>query len=393
MHDEHENTETAQEDAGNEVSRNSRADNYLTGDWIRERILLCDLFDNMIPAEHRRSGITGGITSIDLVGKAMWVTFVLVLLSGIGLLAGYSPVLSGSFTSVENIQNSMPFGWWLRGVHKWGTDLFIILAIIRIFRIIWRRAYRPPGELSVLVAIGCLIVAIAGALTGYLLVWSQNTSGVYGGLGLRAGYMSTLFGVNEISQVDLSNIFALHIILGFLIMVIVLRIRTMPRSRWPQWRDFSNAIPASIYWLVIGGLTLVSLVFAPPLGSVSDGLLSPHPILADWFMIPANQMADIFGTKISMLMLVLVLLFAMALPLIDRTPVRGPRPVINAIVFSTILTCLVFTLRELGLNFTPAGAFWIILLIWVVLVAAGAMKETRENLRINNRTDEEVVEG
>jgi quinol-cytochrome oxidoreductase complex cytochrome b subunit len=356
----------------------------------------------MVADERKRTGLGAASSTVDIVGKALWVTFAIVILSGIGLAAGYKPTVAGAFQSVEHIQTSFPFGWWLRGIHKYGCDLLIILAGIRVIRLMYRRAYRPPGHFTWLMAISILVIAIVSGITGYLLVWNQRAFWEgrllggnpilhpLGGLGLPSNLAGAFFGGSEVSQVGLTVLYAMHVGLSVIVLLVVLRWRTMPWRQSPKHLAFNPAIPSKFAWTILGALTLLALLVPPPLGSPIDRVLAPHPVLSDWFMLSVYQVMDVLSPGVGIFMVIVAFAAMVFLPWLDRSMVRGPHPVITSIIVAGILCTLFTTAGFIAGWVSPLLLILGIVLIWGLALGQGInLTLGKEKLKAK-RVEEEV---
>jgi len=362
-------------------------------DCLRARIEACDLFDGLAAFERKRAGLPSAGAPFDFLGKALWIVFVLIVISGVGLLAGYSPTVTGAFSSVERMQTSFPMGWWLRGAHKYCTDLFVILALLRLVRIAYRRAYKSPAEISWISSLVVLAVGMVAGLTGYLLVWHQRAFRMgrifegdimtyeaahpLGGLGLHGWPAGWILGGDEISQQALMAIFVAHIALGFLLMLAALCWRVTARKKVPAYRHFSPETAWPLFWSILAAVTVVAILFPPPLGSPSDGLLKPHPILADWYLLGCYQLIDILTPPAAVSLILLGFVLGALIPWIDRSSAKGPRPLVTSIVTAGLATWLIFTLKGLGWSISPAGILGLTAVVWFIAVIVGAMGEAR----------------
>jgi len=364
--------------------------------WLKERIDACDLFGGFTRMESK-------IGSIDLLGKAMWVAFALIVISGIGLLGGYSPTIARSFISVEYLQNEYPLGWWFRGIHKWGCDLFIILGFLRILRIAFRRTYKAPGEIDWLSAIGLVSIAIAGGLTGYLLVWNQRAfemGGTMGGLsdspaefeklyplgGLAlSGWLSKIIlGGQELSQAGLSMTFAAHIAIGLFVLVWALCWRTWPRPKFPGYMDFSLRVPPALLWTIAFGLSFIALILPPPLGSVTDTILHPHPALADWFLLDFYQLIDSLGPTAGISIMGAGSAIIILIPWLDRTAPGVPQAGVKGLFIGFIVASIILSAKKLGWQIPDNAMFGLIALAWFVIFGIVVIAERLRPQSINN---------
>ncbi len=340
-----------------------------SGCWLSECPWRSDLFDGLVDSERKRTGLPAGRTPIDFLGKALWVTFAVVVLSGIGLMAAYRPTVAGSFQSVEYIQSSFPAGWWLRGIHKYGCDLFVMLAIVRLVRIAYRRAYKPPGQVTWIAALGVLAIGMISGLTGYLLV---------GGLGLDEWLSRLIPGGNEISQTFLSIAYTLHIALSVILLLFALRWRNLPRIQSPRFRAFIPEIPSGMIWTIVAVLSILALLLPPPLGSSIDRILIPHPILADWYFLPLSQVIRAISPGAGVFLFVVVAVGALILPWLDMSRSRGPRPAISALVSAVLLAFLLLTISRLAGSSSAAIVMGIIAVVWLLAFAVGILDVTRK---------------
>jgi quinol-cytochrome oxidoreductase complex cytochrome b subunit len=75
-------------------------------------------------------------------------------------------------------------GWLVRGMHRWGASLFIILMFFHMGRVFLFGAYKYPRELNWIVGVLLLTMGMAEGFTGYLLPWDQTA------------YWATVVGIN-----------------------------------------------------------------------------------------------------------------------------------------------------------------------------------------------------
>ena len=375
--------------------------------WWRSRSGAWDLFDSLTAGERRRAGLPQGAWSVDYLGKAMWVVFVLIVISGIGLLAGYVPTVSGAFSSVERIQNEMSLGWWFRGVHKWGTDLFIILGILRLVRLAYRRGYKSTGEFTWIWALLVLAIGMAAGLTGYLLVWHQRAFWMgsvlqsdpmasesvqpLGGLGLKGWVAERIVGGVQVTQSALTIIFVIHIALGFIVLLSAFCLRLIARRLVPKYRHFSLCIPPGLVWAILGFLTFIALILPPPVGGPSDGILTPMPILSDWYFLGCYQLIGALTPTIAGWLIGIGFLVGFLLPWIDRSRAKGARPAVTLLIAAGLLTWLIFTLKALGWAVADYGILVITALVWLIALILAAMAEYRPRKAESDESEGEVV--
>ena len=74
--------------------------------------------------------------------------------------------------------------WIVRGMHKWGASVFIILMFLHMGRVFLFGAYKYPRELNWIIGTFLLASGLAEGFTGYLLPWDQTS------------YWATTVGIN-----------------------------------------------------------------------------------------------------------------------------------------------------------------------------------------------------
>jgi len=113
------------------------------------------------------------------LGGTVVILIVLEFITGFLLGLYYVPdgtgIPSPAYTSVNQIQHTVYLGWLIRGVHFWGANLLIPLALLHLIYVYWTGSYRAPRELNWMVGVLMLLVILALTITGELLPWDSRT--------------------------------------------------------------------------------------------------------------------------------------------------------------------------------------------------------------------------
>jgi menaquinol-cytochrome c reductase cytochrome b subunit len=151
-----------------------------------------------------RSGLIGGIRYFlfrkvpgdtnwfHTLGSATLTAFLVQALTGAILAMYYQPDAtvnpatgtSAAYGSIQHITNDLTLGWLVRGMHKWGASVFIILMFFHMARVFLFGAYKYPRELNWIIGVMLLAVGMLEGFTGYLLPWDQTA------------YWATVVGIN-----------------------------------------------------------------------------------------------------------------------------------------------------------------------------------------------------
>jgi menaquinol-cytochrome c reductase cytochrome b subunit len=198
-----------------------------------------------------RSGIVGGVKWFlfrnvprdsswwHTLGSATLTAFLVQLGTGVILAFYYKPHPDTAYASVQEITNDLTLGWLVRGMHKWGASVFIILMFLHMARVFLFGAYKYPRELNWIVGVLILILGMLEGFAGYLLPWDQtaywatvvgiNLNGTAPFVGPFLAWF--LQGGSEIGANTLTIFYALHMLLipGALIGLILLHIYLVVR--------------------------------------------------------------------------------------------------------------------------------------------------------------------
>ena len=152
----------------------------------------------MIPLDwlEERSGIVGGVKYFlfrnvprdsswwHTLGSATLTAFLVQAGTGVILAMYYKPHPDTAYESVQRITNDLTLGWLVRGMHKWGASVFIILMFFHMARVFLFGAYKYPRELNWIVGVLLLVLGMLEGFAGYLLPWDQTA------------YWATVVGIN-----------------------------------------------------------------------------------------------------------------------------------------------------------------------------------------------------
>ena len=92
------------------------------------------------------------------------------LLSGIALAMHFTPHVDLAFLSVEHIMRDVNGGWLIRYIHANGASMFFISVHIHIARGLYYGSYMQPRGLVWSLGVIVLILMMATAFMGYVLV-------------------------------------------------------------------------------------------------------------------------------------------------------------------------------------------------------------------------------
>ena len=138
--------------------------------WIDERLQFTRLYaataGHMIPS--------GSASWWYVLGSATLVCFVLQVLTGICLSFTYVAAPDQAYQSLEYLNYTQPFGWFLRALHDWGSQFMIALITLHMIQVFLFGAYKYPRELTWIVGCVLFLCTVAMAFTGQVLRFDQD---------------------------------------------------------------------------------------------------------------------------------------------------------------------------------------------------------------------------
>jgi quinol---cytochrome c reductase cytochrome b subunit, bacillus type len=118
------------------------------------------------------------------LGSASLTAFLVQAVTGVVLAMYYKPDSEKAYDSIVHITNDVTLGWLVRGMHKWGASVFIILMFLHMGRVFLFGAYKYPRELNWILGVTLLLLGMLEGFTGYLLPFDQTA------------YWATVVGIN-----------------------------------------------------------------------------------------------------------------------------------------------------------------------------------------------------
>jgi quinol-cytochrome oxidoreductase complex cytochrome b subunit len=287
------------------------------------------------------------------LGGTPMVLFTVQAATGILLSFYYVPDPREAYESVQRITGVVPFGWFLRSVHRWSSNLMITAVILHMMRVFFTGAYRKPRELNWMIGIGLLGATLFFGFTGYSLVYEQLSywgATVAGNLTeavpVLGPYLARLLrGGEMVGDNTLTRFFILHIgilpalmtaLLGAHILLFRLHGVTefefeSPRLRGSEAKRTFPFFPDHMMTELIIGLglafllTCLAVIFPAGLAGKADPLQTPDHIKPEWYFFWTFRWLKITGLTFAVLSVGFVGFLAFIWPFIDAA-VRRRRP-------------------------------------------------------------------
>jgi ubiquinol-cytochrome c reductase cytochrome b subunit len=180
-------------------------------------------------------------------GSAAFVVFMLQIVTGILLALIYVPSAGQAWGSLQNLNQNVPLGWYIRALHGWGSNFMVAIVLIHMVQVFLFGAYKFPRELTWIVGVFLLLMTLGMAFSGQVLRFDQDA---YWGLGIGASIASRvpvlgpaivhlMLGGPIIAGATLSRFFALHVFVipGLLIAFVAIHLLMVVKlgiNEWPM---------------------------------------------------------------------------------------------------------------------------------------------------------------
>jgi ubiquinol-cytochrome c reductase cytochrome b subunit len=271
------------------------------------------------------------------------VALAFLTVSGFVLAVYYNP--AHAFDSVQFIDRDVNNGWLIHGFHETGTTAVFATVYLSLFRIMYTRAYRAPGEVVWLLGVAQFTLLLLTGYLGYVLAdgavsyWSlagaTQAAGNFGGL---PGAIGAWFFGGPDGDGTLARLLVFHIVLALAIFGIIAlhyaaKGAVTPPAPARGRVSFHPYYTAQYFvaFVVFALIFAVLLFFAPHFGenplnlAPANPLIVPASVAPPWYLLSiadvAHAFPGIWGGTIAVVARLGVLF---ALPWLDRSKPGTP---------------------------------------------------------------------
>ncbi len=304
-------------------------------------------------------------------GSIAGIALVVQILSGLFLAMHYTPNTKMAFDSVEHIMRDVNYGWLIRYIHAVGASMFFVALYAHIARGLYYGSYRSPRELLWWIGVILFLLAMATAFMGYVLPWGQMSfwgatviTNLFSALPVVGkSIVAWLWGGYSVDNPTLNRFFAIHFLLPFIIVGIVLlhlvALHTVGSNNpsGVEIKSKKDIIPFHPYFTIkdMVGFVGFFLVFGyflffypnslghPDNYIPANPMVTPAHIVPEWYFLPFYAILRAVPDKlggVAMMFGAIALLFV--LPWLDRSPVKSGayRPLFKQVFWLFILNFL-----------------------------------------------------
>jgi len=329
--------------------------------WIDERMPIFYAIDKVVGSKHPTPRNLNYFWNF---GSLAGLCLVTQILTGLFLAMHYAASTQLAFDSVEHIMRDVNYGWLVRYMHAVGASMFFIVVYIHIFRGLYYGSYKRPREVLWWMGVIILILMMATAFMGYVLPWGQMSfwgatviTNLFSAFPLVGDSIVTLlWGGFSVDNPTLNRFFALHFLLPFVIVgVVVLHILALNAfgSNNPTGIDVKgpqDTIPFHPYYTVkdFFGFGVFFLVFAafvfyapnylghPDNYIEANPMVTPPHIVPEWYFLPFYAILRAITFDIPFYLIGLPLMGAGVWWMMNRCKVNGGLIVTLGLVLSVL---------------------------------------------------------
>lgn len=322
-------------------------------DWFIDRLGMEEFTSTMV-WRHTLHPVysLGGLTTL---------MFVIQAITGLLLLMFYVPVFGETnmaYDSVVRITEEVAYGSIIRGLHFYGANLMVLIAILHFLRVYFMGSYKKPHEVTYIVGMITGLLAIVAGVTGYSLRMDHVAGeairiGNTLVMGMPGGKMiaQIIYGTGTFDEI-VGRYLAFHIMLAGLILLLMLvhffSIHQHHVSPPYDGSDPEPAVPffpnhilteAAAAFVVIGALIVVSAVFPAELGEKFLPTKELPVGQPEWYLMAvyAGIKTGVDPVFAGMVVPGVLLLIFVLMPWIDPAYSRHPRNRRIATIYGAIM--------------------------------------------------------
>lgn len=107
------------------------------------------------------------------LGGISFFLFLLLTLTGVLLMFYYIPTTTQAWQTLHDIQETQPFGFLLRNIHRYAAHAMVFVVFLHMCRVFYTGSFRAPRQFNWVVGVILLVLTFLLSYTGYLLPWDQ----------------------------------------------------------------------------------------------------------------------------------------------------------------------------------------------------------------------------
>jgi quinol-cytochrome oxidoreductase complex cytochrome b subunit len=107
------------------------------------------------------------------LGFLSGLLFAVEIVTGVFLMVFYTPSPDAAYGDMLNILSNVPFGKFVRDIHRLGAELMVIVVVLHMARTFLTASYKKPRQFTWSTGVVLLLITLFLSFSGYLLPWDQ----------------------------------------------------------------------------------------------------------------------------------------------------------------------------------------------------------------------------
>lgn len=257
-------------------------------------------------------------------GALVILLWTVLLVTGLWLIFFYR--IGAPWESVAGLTRARWTGNWIRGVHRYASDLAVVATLVHAFRMLLQRRSWGPRALAWIAGVILFGMLLFSGLTGFVMVWDL--------FGQRLA-------VEGARLLDVLPIFSEPTIATFLdgrpvpgaffFLNLFLHVAVPLGLILVLWLHLSRTArpgllpPRGVTWALIGGLVAMAVLLPVTMAPPADPFTLPASIPIDWFYAPWLPVAARVGPGTGWALVMVATVAFLAVPWLTR-PAKPRRP-------------------------------------------------------------------
>ena len=114
------------------------------------------------------------VSPLGFLGMLTFVIFVILGITGALLMLWYEPILDRAWTSVQKINDTIPYGFHMRNIHYHASNAMVMMALLHMYYQYFSGRYKIRNEILWVTGIILGVLTILEAFTGYDIIFSER---------------------------------------------------------------------------------------------------------------------------------------------------------------------------------------------------------------------------
>lgn len=114
------------------------------------------------------------VSPLGFLGMLTFVIFVILGITGALLMLWYEPILDRAWNSVQNINDTIPYGFHIRNIHYHASNAMVMMALLHMYYQYFSGRYKIRNEILWVTGIIIGVLTILEAFTGYDIIFSER---------------------------------------------------------------------------------------------------------------------------------------------------------------------------------------------------------------------------